>query len=237
MSIRPSATLRRFLPLLILLAALAAIWGSGLTSELTWAGLARNQGRLRDWVEAHPVLAPCLYVAIYMVSTALSVPQGALLTITGGLLFGAMAGAGLAVVGATAGAVVLFLAARLALADAMAARGGLTLAKLREALRRNGFSYLLAIRLLPLFPFWLVNLAASFCGMSLPAFAAATLIGIVPATFVFASIGAGLSGVLAAGGTPDLSAIFSLRILGPLIGLALLSLAPIVWKKWKRTDA
>lgn len=228
--------LRRFLPLVLLTAAFAAIWWSGLTSELTWAGLARNQALLAGWVSAHPVQAGAAYVGLYAVSTALSLPQGALLTITGGLLFGAFVGTGLAVTGATAGAVVLFLVARSALGEFMSRRGGAALDKLREALRRDGFSYLLAIRLLPLFPFWLVNLAASVCGMRLGAFTLATLIGIVPATFVFASIGAGVGSVLAAGGTPNLSVIFSLPVLGPLLGLAVLSLAPVAWKKWKHTD-
>jgi uncharacterized membrane protein YdjX (TVP38/TMEM64 family) len=108
------------------------------------------------------------------------------------------------------------------------------LGKLREALRKDGFSYLLAIRLLPLFPFWLVNLAAAVSGMRLGPFALATLLGIIPATFVFSSIGAGVGSVLAAGGTPNLSIIFSLPVLGPLVGLAALSLAPVAWKKWKR---
>jgi len=107
----------------------------------------------------------------------------------------------------------------------------------REELRRDGFSYLLAIRLVPAFPFWLVNLAAALSGMRLLPYAAATVIGVTPATFVFASIGAGIGEVLAMGGRPDLSAIFSARILGPLIALALLSLLPVAWRRWKRTDA
>ena len=229
--------LRRFLPLLILAAAFAAIWASGLTHQLTWAGLGRNQALLAGWVGAHPLLAGAVYVGLYTVSTALSLPQAALLTIAGGLLFGTLAGGGLAVAGATAGACVLFLAARSALGEALSRRGGAAMAGVRDALRRDGFSYLLALRLVPLFPFWLVNLAASVCGMRLGVFAAATLLGIIPGTFVFASIGAGVGTVLAAGGTPDLSVIFSWPVLGPLLGLAVLSLAPVAWKKWKAAHA
>ena len=227
-------TLRRFLPLILLTAAFAGIWWSGLAREATWDGLARNQALLAGWVAAHPVLASGAYVGLYATSTALSLPQAVLLTIAGGLLFGAFLGTGLAVMGATAGAVVLFLVARSALGAAMEKRGGAALGAVRDALRKDGFSYLLAIRLIPLVPFWLVNLAASVCGMRLGVFTLATLIGIVPGTFVFASIGAGVGGVLAAGGTPNLSVIFSVPVLGPLLGLAVLSLAPIAWKKWKR---
>jgi uncharacterized membrane protein YdjX (TVP38/TMEM64 family) len=230
-------TIRRFLPVVLLAAAFAAIWWSGVLGQLSWAGLARNQALLAGWVNAHPVLAGASYMGIYAAATALSLPQGALLTITSGLLFGAAIGTGLTVVGATVGAVLLFLAARSALGEAIARRGGAAMEKIRDALRRDGFSYLLAIRLLPLFPFWLVNLAASVCGMRLGTFALATSIGIIPGTFVFASIGAGVGSVLAAGGTPNLSVIFSLPVLGPLVGLAVLSLLPVAWKKWKRTDA
>ncbi len=107
----------------------------------------------------------------------------------------------------------------------------------RQSLHRDGFSYLLAIRLVPAFPFWLVNLAAALSGMRLLSYGAATVIGIIPATFVFASIGDGLSGVLAAGGKPDLTMIFSPRILGPLIAMAALSLLPVAWRRWKRSGA
>jgi len=223
---------RRFLPLLGLAAAFIAIWASGLTDALTWAGLARNQALLAGWVGDHPLLAGAVFVAAYVVSTALSLPQAALLTIAGGLLFGTVAGGTLAVLGATGGACILFLAARSALGEGLTRRGGAAMATVRDALRRDGFSYLLALRLIPLVPFWLVNLAASVCGMRLAPFAAATLIGIIPGTFVFASIGAGVGSVLAAGGTPNLSVIFSLPVLGPLVGLALLSLVPVAWKKW-----
>ena len=229
-------TIRRFLPLLLMVAAFAAIWWSGVLDQVSWAALARNQALLAVWVGAHPLLARATYIGLYATATALSLPQGALLTITGGLLFGAFVGAGLAIAGATAGAVLLFLAARSALGASMEKRGGATMEKLRDTLRKDGFSYLLAIRLVPLFPFWLVNLAASVCGMPLGTFALATFLGIIPATFVFASIGAGVGSVLAAGGTPNVSVIFSLPVLGPLVALALLSLAPIAWKKWKRAD-
>jgi len=226
----------RFWPLALLLAAIAAAWASGLAEQVSWAGLARNQAALAAWVASHPLGAPSAFVVIYAVATAISLPEAAVLTVAGGLLFGTLLGGTLVVVGASFGAVALFLAVRHHLADAIAARGGRLLERVREELRRDGFSYLLAIRLVPAFPFWLVNLAAALSGMRLLPYAAATVIGVTPATFVFASIGAGIGEVLAIGGRPDLSAIFSARILGPLIALALLSLLPVAWRRWKRTD-
>ncbi len=230
-------TLRRFWPVALLLAAVIAAWAGGATRQISWESLGRNQTVLLDWVSAHPIMAPSLYVLIYAAAVLLSLPESAVLTVAAGLLFGTLFGGILAVIGSSAGAIALFLAVRYHLADAIAHRGGRFLTAIRAGLCRDGFSYLLAIRLVPAFPFWLVNLGAALSGMRLLPYAAATVIGIVPATFVFASIGAGLGNVLAAGRSPDLTAIFSPRILGPLIGLAALSLLPVAWRRWKRSGA
>jgi uncharacterized membrane protein YdjX (TVP38/TMEM64 family) len=228
--------LRRFW-VVILLAVLAIAWIAGAAGQLNWAALARNQAALAGWVGAHPVLAPFVYLLLYAIAVLLSLPESAVLTVAGGLLFGTLSGGLLAVVGSSAGAIALFLAVRYHLADAIAARGGRFLDAIRTGLHRDGFSYLLAIRLVPAFPFWLVNLGAALSGMRLLPYGAATVIGIIPATFVFASIGDGLGDALAAGHQPDLSIIFSLRILGPLMALAALSLLPVAWRRWKRSDA
>ena len=230
------ALLRRFWPIPLLLAVVGAVWASGLPERLNWAGLARNQATLTAWVAEHPTAAPAVYVATYAAAAALSLPEGAVLTVAGGLLFGTLLGGALAVIGSTLGSVVLFLAARYHLADAMAARAGGFVERVRGKLTRNGFSYLLAIRLVPAFPFWLVNLAAALCGMRLLPYLAATLLGIIPATFIYASVGAGVGDVLAAGGAPDLAIMFSPNVLLPLLGLAGLALLPVVWRKWRGSD-
>jgi uncharacterized membrane protein YdjX (TVP38/TMEM64 family) len=229
--------LRRFWPLALLLAAISAAWAGGLGQNISWASLARNQTTLSAWVASHPVAAPALYVVIYAVAVALSVPESAVLTVAAGLLFGTLFGGILAAGGSTLGAVALFLAVRHHLADAIAARGGRFLGKVRAGLERDGFSYLLAVRLVPAFPFWLVNLSAALAGMRLLPYTAATVIGVLPATFVYASIGAGIGAVLAAGGQPDLEVVFSPHILGPLVALAALSLLPVAWRRWRRPDA
>ncbi len=228
---------QRLIAPVVLIALIAAIWVLGLTDRLSWSDLARNQAVLLGWVEAHPWLAPGLFVVAYTASVALSLPHAALLTTAGGLLFGTMAGGALAVTGATAGAVLLFLIARSAVSGSTAERGGIALTKLREDLRQNGFSYLLALRLIPVVPFWLVNLAAALSGVRLSQFVAATFIGIIPATFVIASIGAGVGGVLARGERPDLSLLLSWPVLGPLLALAMLSLTPVIWRKWRTLHA
>ena len=228
--------LRHAIPLVLLILAGVVVWRSGLAGELSWAALARHQAALRVLVAAHPVAAPAAFVGVYALLVAFSVPEAALVTVTGGLLFGPLLGGALAVLGSTLGAVVLFLVARTALADIVARRARGLIARIRPGLERDGFSYLLALRLLPVVPFWLVNLGAALCGMRLFPYAAATLLGIVPATFVFAWIGAGVGDVLAAGGRPDLHVIFSPAVLGPLAALAALSLAPVAWRHLRRRD-
>lgn len=213
---------------LLLLGIALAIWRSGLLHALSWESLARHQAMLCDWVGSHRLLAAAAYTALYIVLVAFSVPESAVVTVAGGLLFGTLIGGLLAVLGSTIGAVILFLIARTALAKVVARRARPVIKRIRPGIKRHGFSYLLALRLVPALPFWLVNLGAAVCGMKLWPYVGATLIGVIPATFVFASIGDGVGSVLAAGGHPDVGIIFSPRILGPLIGLALLSLTPIV---------
>jgi uncharacterized membrane protein YdjX (TVP38/TMEM64 family) len=224
--------LKPFLIVLVVAGLAYVAWHSGFTEALSWRGLARHQTRLLALVGDHPILAPVVYWLVYTVWVAVSVPEAALLTVAGGLLFGTVLGGTVAVLGATSGAVVLFLVARSAFAGAMRRRAGHLLDRIRPGLHRDGFSYLLALRLVPT-PFWLVNLAAALCGMRLLPYTTATLVGIIPATFVLAWIGAGVGNVLAAGRSPDLSILFSASVLGPLAALAALALLPVAWR-WLR---
>jgi uncharacterized membrane protein YdjX (TVP38/TMEM64 family) len=229
--------LKRFAPLLLILAALAIAYALGLQRQLSWAALAAHQAALRTWVHADPLATAAGYLAVYALAVAISFPGAIWITVTGGLLFGTALGAALAVCGATIGAVLLFLAARSALGPLLARRAGRLLDRVQPGLRRYGFSYVLALRLIPVVPFWLINFAAALSGVRLDHFAVATFVGIIPATIVFASIGAGIGGVLAAGRTPDLSIILSAPVLLPLLGLAVLSLLPVAWRHWRGGNA
>jgi uncharacterized membrane protein YdjX (TVP38/TMEM64 family) len=224
----------RLLPLLVLLAAIVAAFVFGVPHALSWSALGARQAALTEATLAHPDASLLLYVVAYAVVVALSIPVGVVMSVAGGLLFGTALGSAAAVVGATLGAVLLFLAVRLALRPMLERRAGKLLARIGPGLQRDGFSYLLALRLIPAFPFWLVNLAPALVGMRLLPYAAATLLGVIPAAIVFASLGAGVGGVLAAGERPDVGVIFAPRVLGPLLGLALLSLLPVLWRRWRR---
>jgi uncharacterized membrane protein YdjX (TVP38/TMEM64 family) len=223
----PMRTLRASVP--VALAAIAVLaWMAG--RWLNWHTLGANQAMLLRSVAAHPALCAVAYVALYAVMVGFSVPLAALMTAAGGLLFGRWAGAALAVAGAGSGAVILFLIIRrlgdASLRPGWAAPSGLRARSLQDHLARDGFSYLLAIRLLPIVPFWVVNIAAALSGMRLAPYALATFIGIVPATFIIVSIGAAAGDIIAAGHRPDFSSLTSPEVLAPLAGLALLALLP-----------
>lgn len=225
--------LRRLWPLLALAATVALVFALGLDRYLRLEVLQQNREQLLDLVARRPVATALVYLAIYAAAVALSLPGAVILTLAGGFLFGTAVASGLVVIGATLGACLVFLIARTALGDALRARAGPWLSRMEAGFARNAFSYLLVLRLVPLFPFWLVNLVPAFLGVPLGTFAAATLIGIVPGAVVYASVGAGLGAVFDAGGTPDLGLILQPRVLLPLLGLALLALVPVAYRRWK----
>ena len=223
------SVMRRYAPLLVLAAIFVAAFV--FLPGIGWNSLARHQQELLAWVVAHPLLAAAAYVLVYTLTAALSLPHGALLTVAGGLLFGAVEGCALTIVGATAGASILMMIVRNAFAGTAARHRDRIPEAMRQRLTRDGFSYLLALRLAPIFPFWLVNLAAAMAGLRLRVFIPATLLGILPVSFILSSIGAGVSSVLARGGTPDLSVLFAPRMLLPLLGLSVLSLLPTLLRR------
>jgi uncharacterized membrane protein YdjX (TVP38/TMEM64 family) len=156
----------------------------------------------------------------------LAAPGATIMTIAGGLLFGLWLGAALSVFGATTGAVILFVLARFVVGDALRARSSAFITRMAEGFERNAFNYLLFLRLVPLFPFWAVNLAPAALGVPLRSFALATLIGIIPGTLAFASMGDGLS--LAADAHGSAGEIAGLAMIAVRVGLALLALVPVV---------
>ena len=152
------------------------------------------------------------------------------MTIAGGFLFGTLFGTLLVVLSATAGAVAIFLVAKTSLGEVLRAKAGPWLQQFEAGFRKNAFSYLLVLRLVPLFPFFVVNLVPAFLGVNLRTFAITTLIGIVPGTFVFTSVGAGLGSVFDMGEEFSAAGILTPEVIIALVGLALLSLLPLVYK-------
>ena len=224
-----SKTWRRLVPVALLLLGLALFLLLDLERFVSFETLSRNQAALLAWTRAHPVLAPLLYVAGYGLLVALSLPVAVVVTPFGGLLFGVWLGTALSVLGATLGSLAVFLAARTAFRDSFRARAGGRLARLEAGFRRDAFSYLLFLRLVPLFPFWLINIGAALLGVPVAPYALATLLGIVPGAFVYSSVGAGVGQVLESGELPGPGLLLQWQILLPLLGLAALALAPVVY--------
>lgn len=224
---------RRWLPLLLLGLAAALVYASGLDRYLSLATLKSQRALLQGFVAGHPLAAPLAYVLAYAAAVALSVPGAVFLTLAGGFLFGTVLGGLYAVVGATAGAVLVFLIARSTLGAALRARAGPWLQRMEAGFRANALSYLLVLRLVPLFPFWLVNLVPACLGMPLASYALATFLGIIPASLVYAGVGNGLGAVLDRGGEPDLGLILTPPVLIPLLALAALALLPVLVKRWQ----
>ncbi len=222
---------RRLLPLGVLICGLIAFFAFDLDRFVSFQALSDNRDLLRDWVAANPVLARLGYAAAYALSIAFSLPVGLVLTVTGGLVFGLVEGTVITVLAATLGALAVFLAARTAIGDSLRAKAGPFVARLEDGFQENALSYLLVLRLVPLFPFWLVNIVPALLGVSTRVFLIGTLIGIIPGTFVFVSVGNGLDTVLARGEVPGLGIFLEPGILIPIAGLTVLSLVPVIYKR------
>ncbi|MEO5336799.1 MAG: VTT domain-containing protein [Magnetospirillum sp. WYHS-4] len=225
--------LRRSLPLLLLAAGVLAFQAAGLQETLSFQGLRDNREALLVWVGENRWTAALLFLALYATAVVFLPPSGTAMTLAGGFVFGAGAGTLLAVIAATAGATALFLIARLSVGAWLHERAGPFLRRLENGFRDNELSYMLMLRLIPLFPFWLVNIAPAFLGVSLRAYVIGTLLGIVPGTAVYASLGAGLGSVFERSETLSLASLMTPEMLAGLTGLGLLALLPVGYRKWK----
>jgi uncharacterized membrane protein YdjX (TVP38/TMEM64 family) len=248
---------RRWLPLIVIVALMALAFAMGWHHYLTFKTIGTNYQDLQDFIAANLVAALLIYVLIYATVVALSLPGGLVMTVTGGLLFGWLAGGLATLVGATAGATLIFLIAKSSLGEAFAAKAGPWLGRLREGFKDNALSYLLFLRLVPIFPFWLVNLAPALLGVPLGTYVIGTAIGIIPGTFAFSVAGSGLGSVveaqnqiydacLARGGpdpeascpyTIDTSALVTPQLLVAFALLGVVALIPVVYKRWSQRDA
>ena len=228
----------RLLPLVAIVAiGISCYFAFGLSEYFSFEALSDHRQTLVAWSTENKGLAMGSFVVLYSVVIALSIPGGVWMTLAGGFLFGLVVGTGCAVIGATLGATAVFLIARYALADFFHAKAGPTVRKMETGFRENALSYLLFLRLVPLFPFWLVNLVPAVLGIPLRTFVIGTFFGIIPGTFVFNSVGNGLGSLFDAGEMPDLGIIFEPEILLPIIGLSVLSLVPIAYKKFRGSEA
>ncbi len=248
------AWVKRLWPLALLIAAAALVVAMGWHRYLTLEELVDRRSALRAAIAGHLWLALLAFMAIYAGTVALSLPGAAVLTLAGGFLFGWLLGGLASIVAATVGAIVVFLVARTAFGGILAARAGPWLERLRQGFQEDAFSYLLFLRLVPIFPFWLVNLAPALLGVGLSTYAAATLIGIIPGTFAYSIAGKGLDSLIVAQQAahqsclakmgPDAekscpyvlepSALLTPGLIAGFVALGIVALIPIAVKRFKR---
>lgn len=228
---------RRFLPLGILAGAIALAFALGLDDYLSYTALCENSDQLIAWVEAYGFVAPLVYMLVYTIVVALSLPGATFMTLAGAFMFGAAGATVYTVIGATIGATIIFLAAKTALGNVLYEKAGPGIRRMEDGFRENALSYLLVLRLIPLFPFWLVNLVPAFLGVRLTTYVIGTFFGIIPGTFVYCLAGAGLGDVLRSCAEFSVGSILTPTMIAALIGLAVLALLPVVYKRMRKGQA
>jgi uncharacterized membrane protein YdjX (TVP38/TMEM64 family) len=240
--------LRRFLPAIGVVGVLAAAWAFGWLDKLSLSYLIANRAWLAGQVEANFVLALAAYLAVYAALVAISFPGASLLTITAGFVFGGLVAGVATVFSATAGAAIIFLVVRSGFGDFLTRKAGPFAARMAEGFNHDAFNYLLTLRLMPVFPFWVVNIVPALFGMRLGPYLLATLLGIIPGTFAYAYVGSGLDSVVAAQEAADpgcvaamtckidVSALLTPQILAAMFALAAISILPIVYRKLRKSN-
>lgn len=225
--------LKKRLPLLCIVILSFAFIAMDLHHYLSMDALKKNHAALQYYVEMHPVVSVIAFMGSYIAVVALSIPGATFMTLAGGLFFGQWLGALMVVLSATAGACILFMSARMATSGLLAQRSNGMLIRMQSGFQQNAFSYLLTLRLIPVFPFVLVNFAAAVFQVPLKTFFLATLLGIIPGSMVYVSMGVAIQKVI---NTPNFtpSLVLEPTILVALIGLGVLSLLPIVYQRVKR---
>ena len=231
----PKPNLKRFLPLIIIAAALGVFFALGGPKYISLDALRDNQAFLQAFVAENYILALVGFIALYAVLVAISVPGAGFLSIFSGFLFGVKAGVPAVVIGATIGATVIFLVARSALGAGLAAKAGPFMRKFEQGLQENELSYLFILRLVPIFPFFIVNIVPALFDVKVRNYVLTTFFGIIPGSLVYVSVGNGIGDALAAGSDVALSGLmFRPAVILPIIGLILLSMIPVAYKKFSK---
>lgn len=248
--------LGRWAPLAVLAGLMALAFSMGWHEYLSFKTIGLNYEALKAFIAENFIVAIFAYVMLYIFVVALSLPGGLVMTLSGGLLFGWLASAIATVFGATIGATVLFLIAKTSFGESLAARAGPWLGKLRAGFQENALSYLLFLRLVPAFPFFVVNLAPALLGVPLRTYVLGTFFGIIPGTTAFSVLGAGLGSAvesqnaiynacLAEHGSNaasactysiDTKALVTPELLAAFVLLGVVALIPVALKKWSNRN-
>lgn len=226
--------LQRYGLLVIVIAGLAVVWWMGLHQYVSFETLHKHHEQLNAWVLSNVWWAALVYCAAYVALVGLSLPGGVLMTLAGGYLFGLVYGTLLAATGATVGATIIFIAARNASQAFIRRRAGRIIRRIEAGFRENMLSYMIFLRVVPVFPFFAINLAMAFLGVPLRLYVLTTFFGILPGSAVYAGVGNGMGHLLDVGRQPDTGIIFEPQILIPILALIILSLAPVAYRQYRK---
>ena len=221
--------IERLLPF-ILIAGLTLFFLFGGHEFLSFSLLAENYTSLKAFVDEQLATALLVFGAAYILTVALSLPIASLLTLAGGALLG-WTGAAVIICAATIGATIVFVAAQTVLNEFFTNRSTSFRTKLEVGFQENAFFYLLALRLIPAAPFWVVNIIPALLGMRLNHYVLATFIGITPGTLIYVWVSRSFDILLSRGKSPDMSILSEPAIIVPLFVLGLLSLIPALLKR------
>ncbi len=211
----------------VFVVAIGLFFYFNLGQYLTLTGLKENLGRLKSFYAENTLLMILGFIGVYIVVVALSLPGATILTLCAGAIFGSVSGTLVVNVGATLGATLAFLAARFLLRDWVEKKFGEKLQPFNEGFSKNAINYILFLRLVPLFPFFLVNLLSGLTKVKLPIYFLGTMIGILPGSFVYANAGSNLAQI------NSLSDIASPGVLGAFALLGIFALIPSIYKRIK----
>lgn len=219
--------MKKIILISIIALGVAAFFFFDLGRFLSLENLKAHRDELLAYYETNPVVMILGYIGVYIATTALSLPGATLLTLLGGAIFGAVKGTFIVNVGATCGATLAFLAARFLMKDWVQSKFGEKLKAFQAGFEQNAFNYMLFLRLVPLFPFFLVNLASGITRIPVRTFFFGTMIGTLPGTFVYANAGSNLASI------NSLKDIASPQVLGAFVLLGLFALVPTLYQKFK----
>jgi len=229
---------RRYLPIAVIAAGLAAGYAAGLQDYLSLSVFAEQRESIKAFVAERQVLSILGYFVLYTAAVAFAFPAASVLTIFAGFVFGWWVAGILTVFAATLGATAIFLAARSAFGDVLRRRAGPFAAKLADGFARDAFGYLLVLRLAPVFPFLIINIAPAFFDIRLRTYVAATFLGIIPGTLAYSWLGQGLDSVIAAadaaGREISLSDLVTPEITIAFVGLAIVAAIPTLIRKFRK---
>ena len=230
---RSGWSLRRLWPLLPIVLAVALFFAFDLQRYASLDGFRQHHAAWRAFVQDHYALALLAYLGIYTAIVLCAIPVGLWLTLIGGFLFGAEVAFPVAILSTTSAATVMFLVTRHALSSLMAARAGSWLARLEAGFRREQWSTMFFLRIVPVFPFFIVTIVPALIGVDLLCFVVATFFGLMPITLIFALTGASLGQVLDSGAL-SLGSVLSPKLLAALVGLGAVAILPAVLRRLRR---